>query len=355
MENTQEKRIYYYKIKEDGSILLLRCFGESPRVLVPETIAGRPVTQIGPYCFAANSHLTGSYEVAAENCSPAGISGLAEIPELGKAGTAYSAEVQSPAPITEQAGRFLSSLFLPDTITQVDAYACYGCRQLTEISFGPGIRILENDAFMNCTRLSTLIMRASVTEVTALRSILAQISWNIEVHFTGEPEGCFFFPEYQEYYDEVGPVHIFELQLEGEGFRARKSFDKECFQPVEYDTIFPKASVEEKEEIACRIALDRILFPAYLTEENKSMYMAFLKKHGKKAADLLISAEIEEDRIIGNLDRLFADHIFEADTFNYLLEKTSTMEKAQLSAALIGMKRRYLAPKKKDRFAFDDF
>ncbi len=47
------------------------------------------------------------------------------------------------------------------------------------------------------------------------------------------------YPEYYESYDELGPAHIFELNLTGEGFRARQCFKEGVILLNAYDEIFP--------------------------------------------------------------------------------------------------------------------
>ena len=54
-------QFYWNKIDEE-SIRILRIFGESEDVIVPETIGGRAVMEAGDYCFAASKHLPSEYE-----------------------------------------------------------------------------------------------------------------------------------------------------------------------------------------------------------------------------------------------------------------------------------------------------
>ena len=54
-------QFYWNKIGEE-SIRILRIFGESEDVIVPETIDGRAVMEAGDYCFAASKHLPSEYE-----------------------------------------------------------------------------------------------------------------------------------------------------------------------------------------------------------------------------------------------------------------------------------------------------
>ena len=335
------KNLYYYQIKEDGTACLLRCFGESPKVLVPEKIDGCLLSEIGPYCFAANAHLD------------------------GKAYRKSACSREDSLLLTEQAGRYLQSVSLPDGIKKIGAYAFYGCRCLKEISTGQGVEEAENDVFMNCTSLWRIIVRGSIRQASGLKLYLAQISWNLQVDFmlpeTDDGpeirEASLLFPEYLEYYDEIGPAHVFELQIEGEGFRARKAFDGGILNLAEYDSIFPKASVEEKEETVCPMALLRCLYPAGLSEERRQQYGAYLKDHQQKAAQLLCfpkEGEREAD-YLEKLERLIAEGLLEKPALEELLALSAEREEAELCAALIRFRRIYFAAaNRKKRYSFDD-
>lgn len=78
---------------------------------------------------------------------------------------------------------------------------------------------IGSDVFMNCLRLNHIYYDCSIFDVTFLKQILTQITWDVEVHFL---DSSIFYPEYNGGYDEVGPAHIFALNIEGEGFRMRQ-------------------------------------------------------------------------------------------------------------------------------------
>ena len=74
----------------------------------------------------------------------------------------------------------------------------------------------------------------------------------------GEREAVLLYPEYYESYDEIGPAHIFELNLTGEGFRARQCFKDGVILLNAYDEIFPQACVEESAEVLIPMAWNRL-------------------------------------------------------------------------------------------------
>ena len=50
----------------EDAVTLLRAYGTSPELVVPEQIGGYPVTEIGAYCFARSAHLTKEAEALIE-------------------------------------------------------------------------------------------------------------------------------------------------------------------------------------------------------------------------------------------------------------------------------------------------
>ena len=58
-------------------------------------------------------------------------------------------------------------------------------------------------------------------------------------------DGSIFYPEYNGGYDEVGPAHIFALNIEGEGFRMRQCFKDGKIDFDGYDACFEKLCAEE--------------------------------------------------------------------------------------------------------------
>lgn len=329
-ERFVESYRFYYQIKKDGSICLLRCFGETGAVVVPAEIRGLPVTEIGTYCFAENGHLDGK---------------VYETEEYGE-----------PARLAEQCGRFLTSAWLPDTVRQVDGYAFYNCRKLASLSVAATLTEIGNDTFMNCTNLHTLDLRGSVREKSALQQLLAQITWQVEVFFLteeGKPQAALYFPEYSEYYDLIGPAHIFELLVQGEGFRARHCFAEGIFKLNEYDGIFDQACVDESETTLCRFALDRLQYPVDLRPDARDTYHRYLKDHVLAAAkDLLFSETRNSEEQMEAIRQMAEEKILDAASMDALIAWSVEREKAEVTAALMKEKRKYFSVSKKKRYEF---
>ena len=92
------------------------------------------------------------------------------------------------------------------------------------------------------------------------------------------------YPEYYESYDEIGPAHIFELNLTGEGFRARQCFKEGVILLNAYDEIFPQACVEESAEVLIPMAWNRLYAACGLSPEARADYGRRGKPHRVEAA-----------------------------------------------------------------------
>ena len=121
------------------------------------------------------------------------------------------------------------------------------------------------------------------------------------------------FPEYSEKYDLIGPAHIFELNIEGEGFRARKCFEGDIFSLPMYDEVFRRAAEKEDERTLCRMAALRLCRPISLSEGNRDVYHTYLLSHMEAFLDELIrqveawpfSDEIKEKVLYSNAAKFF--------------------------------------------------
>lgn len=233
----------WYEETADG-LVIARLYGEYPEVVVPEEIDGKSVIGLGAYAFSEKEIPTDGMCLAEVSAERSGVGDKGELDQRLAEGS-----------ICALAGDFITCVTLPDSLRSVGELCFYQCRELREISFGGGAIEIGSDAFMNCRSLSTLRIRAGAEEPTALRSILNQRTQATDVWFT---DAVVHFPEYQEKYDLIGPAHIFELNIEGEGFRARKCFDGDRFSLAMYDEVFRLAMEKEDERTLCRMAALRL-------------------------------------------------------------------------------------------------
>ena len=232
--------VYYEKINED-SIRINKVYSSSPTIEIPELIDGYIVREIGNYCFSKK--------------------------EVDLSNSILSHEIRSS--YHECSGSDVESVRLSKTLTKIGDYAFYNCRMLKEVFLPSSLMSIGSDAFMNCLRLNHIHYGCSIFSVTILKQILTQITWDIEVDFI---DGSIFYPEYNGSYDEVGPAHIFALNIEGEGFRMRQCFKDGKIDFDGYDACFEKLCAEESESCIFHVAILRFMM-------GSERYIPYLKTH----------------------------------------------------------------------------
>ncbi len=321
--------IYEYLWEPDGAggARLLGMYGQTPDALVPEFLAGLPVTEIGDYCFAGRRS-------AAPDSEP------------------LDGQRTDAASLRKLAGDTVESVILPQTIRRIGSYAFYQCRQLKELTLGDAVDAVGGDAFMNCHRLHRMTVSGEAP-AAGIRQILAQISSDMEVDFVRGEEVRIrlLFPEYYESYDEIAPAHLFGRNIEGEGFRARQCLRQGEIDFALYDSIFPKACAEEREATLNRLACDRLRYPVGLAAESQERYEAYIRAHADALCAEAVGARDEdavqflcEQGLLGSL------HI------DGCIRLAADAEWAKGVAAFLRMKEQFFAEKTvEERYTFDDF
>lgn len=300
---------YFYRVKEDNSICLIRCMAEYGVHTIPEYIDGYRVTEIGPYCFSESRRPT-------------------ELPENWGEGSYTHRELT---------GNFVEEICLPDSVTKIDRFAFYNCKRLMELELGGGLLELGNDAFMNCVGLKRIVIRAGVFEKTGIRMVLEQIRGDIRVSFLGDGVmgSEIMFPEFSEVYDEIGPAHIFELSINGEGFRSRQCFRDGIFNFEEYDNIFPQACAKEDSSILLRMAVCRLAYPSGLSDRARSMYVDYIRENCELAGKLFIDEE-------AFLEVLFKEGCLDIQTVQKMIVLASERKQTALAIKLMEWKSQYM-------------
>ena len=334
--------LYWEHIGEDEA-RLLRAYGTTPSVVLSEHIEGYRLTEIGAYCFAESAHLPEQYErttivtgdSSEENISSEGIFSVWE-------GT-----------MCELAGKYIKEVILPNTVRKIGNLAFYHCMSLERMELGSGLVEIGSDAFMNCSKLGNMTLQGGCRKPSGMRQILAQISSDMEVTFAGEKgvEAVLLFPEYYESYDEIAPAHLFGRNIEGEGFRARQCFKDGVMDFRQYDTIFPKACVEESERTLCRLAYDRLCYPVDLGESERKAYGKYIRTHAEYVCTAAVKMRnMEQVKVLCELELL------EKVDMETCIRLAAESNWAEGAAYFLRLKEQYFAVKQtEDRYAFDDF
>ena len=234
------------------------------------------------------------------------------------------------------------------------------CEHCMDICKKENPKLVEvgSDAFMNCLNLRSLRMCAGVEEPTGLKQLLAQIKWQVEVSFEqedGEREAVLMYPEYYESYDEIGPAHIFELNLTGEGFRARQCFKEGVILLNAYDEIFPQACVEESAEVLIPMAWNRLYAACGLSPEARADYEEYVREQSGKVLTILL-----KKRELKPLHFFFEKGYGRKEQIEDAVAIASHEEWMEGVASLIAWKRQLFAePEKtayvKSRYSFEEF
>lgn len=268
---------------------ILRVFGHDLEVVIPDTIEGRLVTEVGPYCFSAS-----------DRCPKEGVSfthlgqGVSSLPEYFPKGVKKdSPHCHQEPTMPAICGNYVESITLPDTVTTLHNAAFYNCRKLHTLSVGPNIQSIGSDEFMNCHKLVHLLVRSGYDEKNGVGLILERITTDIEVTYqpvhlpemnqapnqpvhlpgTEQTSKCvLFFPEYYEWLNEISPAHIFSRTVEGEGLRMRKAFQGKVIDLGKYDQCFDSTLMRETDDNIVHIAWNRLRYPHRLSEEMKRAY-----------------------------------------------------------------------------------
>jgi hypothetical protein len=158
------------------------------------------------------------------------------------------------------------------------------------------------------------------------------------------------YPEYTETYDEIGPAHIFELNIEGEGFRARQCFHEGIVDLAQYDSVFSQASVMESEKTLCRMAWMRLYYPEGLKEEYKYIYEEYIKNHAKKSGELLV-----KERNLPLLEYAGEHAYFNEQQIKECIQTAVRENWTEGVCRLLQCQKQWFTNKEKDEYSFEDF
>lgn len=357
MEENSGQTIFLWENITEDNIRLLRVFGEYTTVEIPERLDGKTVKEIGSYCFSKR-RIPGK-DISYTNCTKEKETSGHLLMQTGGDESELSLEnLEQSFQLHELSEKYVKEVKLPASVDTIGTCAFYNCTDMERIYVFPELVEVGSDAFMNCRMLKHLVMRADVRQKTGLKQLLAQIKWQVEVSFEkreGQKEAVLLYPEYFESYDEIGPAHIFELNLTGEGFRARQCFREGVVLFMDYDRIFPQACVEESSDVLSRMAWDRLFYECELLPEHKKVYELYVKEH----PEMLLNGMIEK-RKLEQLKFFFEKGYGAKAQIEQAIALASKSEWTEGTASLITWKRDFFEAEKKDsdvksRYSFDDF
>lgn len=282
---------YYLR---QGRAVLLRCFGDTPCPVLPETLDGAPLAALAGYCFSDK-----------EPSLPAGTQVLR-----------WGEDFSHPL-----CGNFVESISLPQSLESVGSSAFYNCRRLEKLEFSASLTQVGSDAFMNCDELALLRLDGLPRDAGGLRQMLAQLQRSVTVEFApaGQPAARLLFPEFYEELEENIPAHIFQRQVVGVGYRYRQCFAGQSLLLTEYDRVFDTAAAQESSAVACQLAMLRLGLPLELAPAAEKAYLDYLTCHAGKALCLAVEQK-------------------DADTLAFLLQKLNPSAEARQTARTLAQR-----------------
>lgn len=271
--------------KVDKGIRILRCYGASGRVVIPEELEGLAVTELADYAFAE--------EMDGE---PEHSGGLPCI-----------------------CGEALEELYLPRTIRRLGRYVFYNCIGFRKLSFYSNISYMGAGGFTGCGKLAHLVCRQQ-TGPSCLREILQDLKQSVavECYWDGplaeglssggrnrqdEPErsserekaGCrLVYPEFFEEAVENTPARIISTQTHGMGIQYRNTFQNTRIIFSEYDKLFETGKYNMDLTDNIKMSAARLSCPWELSETAEKEYSTWLRQHIREGAAYFLEQEQRE-------------------------------------------------------------
>ena len=335
--------MFLYQIKNE-TIAILGCRSYDGLVEIPETIDGKPVTELAAYAFsegwgrremlkAAGTILLADAEGKAKHGMEAGTeTGTVEAEEL---------------PPVACCGH-LKEIILPRTIKKIGNYAFYNCFELGTIRCWSAIEDVGSGLFTGCTSIRHMDIHIVLHRRSCLKEMISELRQELYVNYYVESEAPakdpvlqakLVFPEMFEESVENTPARIIMREMHGCGHMYRYCFDGGDFRFDEYDRLFPHVKVQEKPELAVRLALYRLYWPCGLRESAEYEYWDYVRTHAGEGAKGLI--ERGERDILGFMAR--SARLGE-DEIKKMIEAAAGSGDAQSSALLLDVKHRRLSP-----------
>ena len=311
-----------------GGARLTGLFGNEPCPVLPETVGGLPLVEIGDYCFAG-------------------------VPR-GQAALAASAlhETIPGAPPCEHriGGSFLAGIVLPDALETIGNCAFYDCRALAWIGAGSRIKSFGSDVFLNTFALHILRLRSAPNVAGSVFRFVNSLSAALAVFFMPDGvtvQGAALYPEYWEDAEET-PAHILLHAYSGQGYHYRQCFLSGVPLWGEYDAVFPQACAEDAPAAMAMLAFLRLRFPWELAPKSELCYRNYLTLHGVELVPLLSA---HQD--FPGLAALLSLSVLSDATITALAAQQAAAGNAAFAAALTDALQPALSPVNPNRYSFD--
>lgn len=301
-------------------IRVLGCLGDTPAVILPDEVEGRPVRELGSYAFSASRQETAGrlvYEIHPEW----------KLNQMGED--------------RRICGDKLAEIYLPPSVERIGRYAFYGCENLEIFHMTGGLKEVEGGAFVGCRKIRRLEVECQEGAAGCLRQVLEDLPMELEVAFLWKSsQAVVIFPEFYEESVENTPARIIEIHLHGSGSHYRQCFQNGQLDFEAYDRRFVFAAANENPDVVMRIALARLRWPHRLLPEARRQYVMYLRDQIEGAARQILAAEDLEA-----LKLLAAEQVLDGDNVERVLELSLALKKTECTAYLMSLPFRKKAAK----------
>ena len=268
-------------IEKNDTAILCRCYGTGAYLVLPDTVAGLPVSEVADHCFAPEM----SVRIPAHSLRRAVLSD-----------GVWAEQEAKPAQPSALCGEMLKEIVLPAPLQKTGDYAFYGCGQLERIVFPASFRHLSGGAFVACRHIREIVFIQDCPEDTppAMADIVSEISYDVTVtvqNASGTVHWRVLFPEYYEESTENTPARIIEIKYRGTGYQCRQCFRRGVFDFAAYDALFYLTSVWAEYSTVVALGLLRLSYPQQLSAQARQSYLAFLQAQPGECAEYVLREE----------------------------------------------------------------
>ena len=314
-----------YTVKNDEATIV-RCYGVSGELILPDFIEEYKVVSVAPYCFSDRKRKEDEDVLTAVVKDHDLDTGDGEL----------------------LAGSLVESVSFPDTVEKIGNYIFYGCKSLTKLEFSDKLKDIGSGAFTGCGSINRLNVRLVHDNKTCVKEILGDLWQSIDVTFTDVKTGEkseLLFPEHYEEAVENTPARILYTQHHGSGNDYRQCFYNREIDYFKYDSLFIVAKARDNIEQLEELVFKRLSAPVNMTEKHKEEYIDFIKENFEK----IIPDIVEKDKTMWI--NLFKElNVWTDEMLNLAADEAVRYGRTEILSMVMDEKSKK-APVKKKRYA----
>lgn len=315
--------------KENYYIEVIRVFGVTPEIVLPEQIGGLPVRRVAAYAFSEKKDREENDVLVWQSEEDV----LFAKNERLLVGTA----------VTE--------VVFPCTVEEIGNYIFYGCKELRRLEFTDTLMNVGSGAFTGCGKLCSLTVHLRNGKKSCVKEILGDLWQRIDVTFYHYEKGRqtaqarLVFPEHYEEAVENTPARILFTQHHGAGNNYRQCFYDKKADYHKYDELFPLALAQDKSDMLVDMVFDRLMYPYDLKKIYEEQYKRYIREHSREVSYILVRGEQME-----RLRAVSGWGLWNRERLDTAIDTASVYGKGEVLSFLMEEKHRNFPAQKKRRF-----